>query len=135
MRIYENLESRIQNPESKGRVVIRPPLAPEALRDRIVAVHAFLLPSLSEVSPNVILDCIAAGTPFLLTRETGFYEALKDVGLFANPLDESDIRTKIRELCDPTRYRAYDERLARFSLRRSWDTIAVEWLRLVQEAL
>ena len=125
----------IHNLGPQGRVVIRPPLGPQALRDKIASAHAFLLPSLSEVSPNIILECLAVGTPFLLTRETGFYETLKDIGLFVNPLDEDDISDKIRILADPAGYEAYQKRLKGFSLHRSWEAVAEEWLNLIRSIL
>lgn len=131
----KNLESGIQNLGLNGRVFIRPPLAPTALRERITRAHAFVLPSLSDVSPNVILDCIAVGTPFLLTGETGFYEIFKDIGVFVDPLDEDDIAAKLRMLMDPRSYRASCERLAKFSGARPWETVVGEWLDLVRASV
>ncbi len=129
-----NLESRIQNLGRRGRVVIRPPLAPGELRQRIASAHAFVLPSLSDVSPNVILECLAMGTPFLLTRETGFYETLKDTGLFVDPRDGEDIAAKLRLLLDPNAYAAYRERIAKFSGEGAWSSVAAEWSALAEEA-
>ncbi len=125
------LESVIQNLGLNGRIAIRPPLAPDELRRRIARAHAFVLPSLSDVSPNVILDCIATGTPFLLTRETGFYETLKDVGLFVDPMDEDDSAAKLQMLLDPVAYASYRERLAKFSRVHSWEHICDEWLDII----
>ncbi len=127
----QNLESRILNLELSDRIVIRPPLPHDELRRRIASAHAFVLPSFSDVSPNVILDCIAAGTPFLLTRETGFYETLQDTGLFVDPLDERDIAAKIHTLIDPNTYAACRARLAKFGGARSWETVADDWLKLM----
>ncbi len=129
----QNLESRIQNREFRDRVVIRPPLPHTELCERIARVHAFVLPSLSDVSPNVILDCIAVGTPFLLTRETGFYETLKDIGLFVDPRDPENIAAKLRLLLDPHAYAAYRERIAKFSGVKAGAGVAAEWSALVEE--
>ena len=129
----QNLESRIQNREFRDRVVIRPPLPHTELCERIARVYAFILPSLSDVSPNVNLDCIAVGTPFLLTRETGFYETLKDIGLFVDPRDGKDIAAKLRLLIDPHEYGAYRERIAKFSDVAVGAGVAAEWSALVRE--
>lgn len=118
-----------------GRISIVPSLPPEALAKRIASVHAFVLPSLSDVSPNVILECIATGTPFLLTRESGFRELLKGVGLFANPLDEADITAKLKLLLDPNEYAAYRERLRGFRQTRSWDEAGEDWLAVIRACL
>lgn len=118
-----------------GRISIVPPLPHDLLVTRIASAHAFVLPSLSEASPNVILDCIAAGTPFLLTQETGFYEALKDVGLFVDPLDEEDLAAKLRTLTDPQSYAACRARLAKFREMRTWENVADDWLNAIRNAL
>lgn len=129
----QGLESRVQNLGAEGRVVVRPPLAPGELRQRIASAHAFVLPSLSDVSPNTILDCIATATPFLLTRETGFHEALKDVGVFVDPLDERDIAEKLRLLMDETSHATQRQRLAEFRAVRSWEDVTHDWLGMIRD--
>lgn len=130
-----HLEAIIKNQGLGDRVVIRPPLPHAELRERIARAHAFVLPSLSDVSPNVILECIASGTPFLLTKETGFYETLKEVGVFVDPLDEHDIEVKLRILLDPRSRAVYQERLAKFDGGRSWGAVANDWLELIRASV
>ena len=115
----------------RGNILVRPPLSHDELLVRIASVRAFLLPSLSDISPNVILDCIKVGTPFLLSKEVGVYETLKDVGLFADPLDENDIKYKLRILASQGEYAIYRKRLAAFNQNRSWDDVSNDWLDLI----
>lgn len=129
----ERLLSEISNQGLEDRVRVVPPMAHEELLKRIASAHAFVLPSLSDVSPNVILECMAAGTPFLMTRESGFHEALKDIGLFVRPLDEQDIAVALRQLCDPAVYGTLVKRLAGFRGARSWEAVASDWLKLIAE--
>src|SRR3989344_1679482 len=42
--------------------------------DQVARCYAVILVSLGDVSPNLILDAIRHNKPFILTRETGFYE-------------------------------------------------------------
>lgn len=125
------LENLIAEHGAGRRVMIRPPLAREKLVERIASARTVLLPSLSDISPNIILDCLETGTPFLLTKETGFYESLKDIGLFVDPLDDGDIKEKMGKLLNPAAYEEYRERLRQFAKTRTWDEIADEWLRLI----
>lgn len=131
----QEIEKIIRESGTGGRITITPPMPHSELMEKISSAYAFLLPSLSDVSPNVILDCLATATPFLLTRETGFYETLKDIGLFADPRDETGIASKIRELLDSGFYAAYRERLKQFCKVRSWDEVASDWLLLVRAVL
>jgi len=54
----------------------------QILQDKLRTCYAVILPSISEVSPNFILDALAFGKPFICTKETGFYEKLNDIGIF-----------------------------------------------------
>lgn len=129
------IERLISQAGARPRVSIKPSLAQGELLKRIASAHALLLPSLSDVSPNVILDCITTATPFLLTRESGFYETAKDVGVFVDPRDEEDIKDKLRLLLDPKFYAEYQLRLQNFGRVHSWTEVAREWLKLIRSAL
>lgn len=118
-----------------ARVIVSPPLSHAEMVVKISSAYALLLPSLSDVSPNVILECIRTATPFLLTKETSFYDALKDVGLFVDPLDDKDIREKLRRLFNPEDYAAFRSRLISFRRLNSWDDIAGRWSGLVTKML
>ena len=131
----QEIEKIIRESRAGDRIAIIPSMPHSELMKRIASARAFLLPSLSDVSPNVILDCLSLGTPFLLTRETGFHEVLKDVGLFVDPKDESDIAAKLRELLNPSFYAAYRERILRFNRSRSWDDVFQDWLKIIRVCL
>ena len=114
------------------RVRIAAPMPRYQLDECMRRAAVFALPSLSDVAPRVILDCVRLGTPFLMTRETGLWETLKDVGLFVNPLDEADIQQNLRRLMDPGVSKEYQKRLAAFTQVRAWEEIANEWIQLVR---
>lgn len=115
----------------KDKVTLLPPLPHHELLKKLASVHAFLLPSLSDVSPNVILDCLSQGTPFLMTKESGFYEALKNVGVFFNPLDEKDISNALRFIFDEKNCARYRARLADFRGGFDWREVGEYWINLI----
>jgi glycosyltransferase involved in cell wall biosynthesis len=82
------------------------------------------------MSPNFILDALRFGKPFILTRETGLYDIVKDAGLFVDPLRPEDITEKILILADDEKYSAYQKKAAAFHLKHSWADIAGEFLGL-----
>ena len=131
----ELIRETLRQANAGERIRIHSPLSHAGLIERMERAHAFLLPSLSDVAPNVILDCIPAGTPFLMTRETGLFETLKDIGVFVNPLDETDMRDKLRLFLDDRAIAAYRKRLAAFQRVHSWDDITLEWISVIRSSL
>ena len=102
--------------------------------EKIRNAYAVLLVSLSEISPNMIFDAIRLGVPFIVTKETGVAEKIKGVAVFADPLDEDDIKKKIVWMSDPKNRAIQATKLETFDFRHSWEEIAKEifaiWHRL-----
>jgi len=96
----------------------------------IQSAYAVIIASLGDVSPNTILEAISFGKPFILTRECGLYEKLKDIGVWANPEDVSDIAEKIEWLADERNYAEQCKKVAAFTFTHSWEQIADEILTL-----
>ncbi len=94
----------------------------------IESSYAVILASLGDISPNTVLDAIRFGKPFILTRETGLYEKLKDIGLFVDPADVSDIAEKIEWLSDERNYEAQCAKIKAFTFTHSYEQIADEIL-------
>lgn len=105
-------------------------ISQEELMERIRRCYAVILPSLSEVSPNFILDAIRADKPFILTKETGFQDKLGRAGIFIDPLNKEDIKNKILFLSDDNVYNEYKRKIANFKFNHSWKKIADEFLAI-----
>ncbi len=97
-----------------------------AFQEKIRSAYAVILASLGDISPNMILDALRTGTPFILTRETGLYERLKDVAVWVDPESERDIAEKVLWLADERNYAAQTAKVRAFSFTHSWDDIADE---------
>lgn len=102
------------------------------LLDKIKTSYAVILPSISDVSPNIILESIRFGKPFIMTNETGFRRKLDDLGLFVDPLSIKDITEKILSLSDEKVYIKYQGNIDKFSYRHSWEKIAREFLTIFE---
>jgi glycosyltransferase involved in cell wall biosynthesis len=92
----------------------------------IQSSYAVIIASLGDVSPNTILEAIQFGKPFILTRECGLYEKLKDIGVWVDPENIGDIAAKIEWLCDEKNYAEQCKKVAAFSFTHSWEEIAGE---------
>jgi glycosyltransferase involved in cell wall biosynthesis len=105
--------------------------------EKIRHSYAVALVSLGDISPNMIFDAIRGGTPFILTKENGIMDRVKDGGLFVDPLDEKDIAEKILWLADPANRAAQAEKVRKIAFTHSWEEIAGEimdiWKRIDQK--
>lgn len=100
------------------------------LMEKIQESYAVIIPSFSEVSPNMILEAIMLNKPFLCTGDTGVYDRLKDVGLFVDPLNVHDIAEKVQIISDEDTYKKYVGLLAQFQHKHSYEDIATEFLEV-----
>jgi glycosyltransferase involved in cell wall biosynthesis len=106
-------------------------VVPQAeLIERIRRGYAVILPSLTEISPNYILDALRCGKPFIQTKYSGFADTYAPYGLTCDPLSEDDIAEKIIELCDPVRYAALGEKISTLRLERTYVQVADDFLAL-----
>ena len=96
--------------------------------EKIRNCYAVALVSLGDISPNMILGAIRVEAPFILTKETGLYDRLKDVAIFVDPRDEKDIYEKIIWLLDEKNYLESKNKISRFNFEHSWGDMAREFI-------
>jgi glycosyltransferase involved in cell wall biosynthesis len=96
---------------------------------------AVILVSLSEMSPNIIFDAVSSGVPFILTKENGVADQLKDAAIFVDPLNKKEIAEKIVWLSDPKNRAAQAEKVRHLSFSHSWKEIADEIVAIWKKAI
>ena len=101
--------------------------------DQVARCYAVILVSLGDVSPNLILDAIRHNKPFILTRETGFYEKLKTIGIFVDPENVDDIADKILYLADEKNYEQCRQKIESFNFTHTWSQITQEFLTVYRD--
>ncbi len=100
------------------------------LMKKVRESYAMILPSLSDVSPNVILDGIREGKPFIMTKHTGIAERLNGAGLFVDPENEEEILRAIISMCREETYTQCQDVLSNIHYTHSYIDIAQEFLGL-----
>ena len=98
--------------------------------EKIRHSYAVILASLGDISPNMIFDAIRVGTPFILTRETGIAERVKDCAIFVDPQDKKDIAEKIAWISDPNNRAIQAAKIQKFTWVHTWEQIGDEIVRL-----
>lgn len=98
--------------------------------EKIKKSYAVILTSLGDISPNTILDAIRCSKPFIVTKEIGIYERIKEIAIFVDPENKEEIKEKILWLCDEENYSLQKKKVESFNFTHSWEEIAGEFLEV-----
>ena len=113
-------------------------VANEKIPEYMAAADVFVLPSLSEGFPNVVLEAMAAGLPIVATRIGGLHEIVKDGqnGFLVEPRNPRQIADRVRLLLEDDELR---ERMSRDNKDRAkgyrWESIVSRLEELYQSLL
>lgn len=99
-------------------------------QDKILNAYAVIVPSISEVSSNLILESISNGIPFIVTSDIGIKDRIKDIAIFINPFDPIDIKDKIFYLLDEENYKKQKRAILNWDFVHPWSEIANEFLNI-----
>jgi len=95
----------------------------------MAAADVFVLPSLSEGFPNVLLEAMAAGLPVVATNVGGIPELVEEGenGFLVQPEDAAGLERRLRDmLADSTLARSIGEANSRKSLGYKWEDVAAQ---------
>ncbi|MBI2989768.1 MAG: glycosyltransferase family 4 protein [Candidatus Magasanikbacteria bacterium] len=106
-----------------------PALSRDGLTKRIARSYAMVFPSLTDISPNTMLDCIAAKTPFITSEEIGYDWVLKSAIHF-NPRKTEDIKQSLKTIMSPEGYEKAKQALNSLRYTYSFKEAAKDTLRL-----
>lgn len=120
-KVFENIRKNIKEIELFDKN-----LSHDDFLEKIKHSHAVILISLGDISPNMILDALRLDKPFVCTQECGLYDRLKDVGIWVDPLNKTDIEEKISWLCKDDNYKIQKSKIEKFNFNHSWKEIAEE---------
>ena len=96
--------------------------------DKFKKSYVVILPSVSDVSPNVILEGASYGKPFVVTKETSIAEILPRGGIFIDPLDSSDLEKAILTMLEPEAYNKYRQEIEQEYKPRSWKEVSIDFI-------
>lgn len=93
---------------------------------KIQAAYAVIHPSLSDMNPNLLLEGLQFGKPFISTKETGIREVTEGMGLFVDPKSTNEITDAIMELAKEEVYDRCVSRIMSRTEERTYTDIARE---------
>ena len=106
----------------------------EKLREKIKNCYALVVPSISDISPNVVLQAIRHNKPFVLTQENGINHRVGEAGVYIDPLNPEDVREKLEWLSEKNNYNEQVQKVADFNFQHNYSQIAQEFLNLYENS-
>ena len=100
------------------------------LMEKMNNSYAVVLPSLSDVCPNFILEAASFNKPFIMTKETGLREIYPKGGLFVDSRSSAELEVAIESLLQPQEYARFVAELKSLNPEHSWKEIAQELITL-----
>ena len=101
--------------------------------DKIRSCYAVIVPSISDITPNYILDALRCGKPFILTKYSEYARLYGDRGLLIDPLSVDDMAEKIAALCHERTYEELVGRIADRPITRTYADLADDFIALGKE--
>lgn len=95
---------------------------------RVENSYAVVLASVSDISPNAIIDAVVYGKPFICTEDTGITERISGLGIFIDTQNKEALTKAIISLLNPKIYEEYKSKIAHFSYVRNWEQVADDFL-------
>lgn len=122
-----NLDKLIQKASLANKIKLMGNIDQDKLLAKILTCKFVIIPSLSDISPNLALECLSMAKPVILTKYTGLDPQIASYFVSVDPESEDDIRTKIEYLLQDKNLENYHQKLAKINLpAKLWADIAKE---------
>lgn len=118
IRVFARVQARHPEISLDERV-----LPPHLHRERVASCRAVIVSSLSEVSPNTVIDALHFGKPFIAPWDCGIREHVAQAGLFVDTRDEVALESALEKLADKKMYEQAAVRARGFSFERGWQDV------------
>lgn len=129
----QNLQSQISESGLEGRVIIQASLPRREVFARLKKSYLLIVPSYTELSPNIVLEALSVGAPVLITSENGLPDSIKNNLVSFDPFSERDLARKLRLLFEPGAYGEYKRKISALNFNRGWDEVFREYLEVFQK--
>jgi glycosyltransferase involved in cell wall biosynthesis len=129
--IQDKMENLINELDMTDRVFIESKLSRDDLAKRMSGAYLAIWPSLTDISPNSMLEALSINVPIISSTEIGF-DWLKDKIKTFDPREVSEITTTIDSLLDKDAYLAYQEKINKISYEYTYAQAAKDTINILK---
>ncbi len=126
----ESIINLVKSQKLENKVMIQEALNKSFLNEEIKKAYFCILPSLSDINPNFVLQGLLCDCPVVLTKETGLKEQFPEL-LYADPLDEDSFVRAGLNLLDRNFYADYQKKISAIQYKYSWSDLAGDFLNIL----
>ena len=126
--LQEKIEEIISNLAVKN-IRLEGKLSRPELRQRLASSYLAIFPSLTDISPNTILECLDSKIPFISSQEIGF-DWLVDKIITFDPKNIREIREKIEYLLDKANYDNYQKTITSLEYDYNYQKAALDTIKI-----
>jgi len=109
-----------------------PNVAHEELPRVFSDARVLVIPSVSEVSPNIVFKAFAYGVPVILTNDCGLHHVLDGVVTWIDSRNVASVETALRNHFDEESYLHLVERVRDFNMERTYTDVAKEFVSCLE---
>lgn len=126
----ESLEAKARALNLDKLVIFRGSVPQDEVVAETEACYAAIAPALTEFNPNYILQCLAIGKPFLISRENGLPFSVPEKFLF-DPRNQTEFEAKLRLLLSAEGYDEAKALVSGIDFKWGWRDVLNENLRII----
>lgn len=112
-------------------IILSEKLARIDLVKKMAQSHLVVFPSLTDISPNTMLDCIQAKIPFVSSTAIGFDCLKKDIKMF-DPQKPAELIAAWQYLSDKNNYINYQQKIASLNYHYTYQQAAEDTIKIFQ---
>jgi glycosyltransferase involved in cell wall biosynthesis len=100
---------------------------------RISMSRAYICASVSDISPNQVLEAVSLKIPIIISKHTGITNILKEnkVARVVDPFNISDMENAVLEMCNDEIYNEYKKNLEKFTWPQTWTTLFKQYESII----
>jgi len=96
----------------------------EEVERELARARCLVLPSISEVSPNLVFEAIAHGVPVITTEDTGIRDVLEGTIIFCDTSNEDALTQAMLGYAEEAAYAIACEKVAHYAYERTYRDVA-----------
>jgi len=134
LKNVETLESAVDSLKEEFKEMTLktyPNVAHEELPQVLSDARVLVIPSVSEVSPNIVFKAFAYGVPVILTNDCGLHHVLDGVVTWIDSRSVSSIETALRNHFDEEVYLHLVEKVRDFNIQRTYTDVAMSFINVL----
>jgi glycosyltransferase involved in cell wall biosynthesis len=95
--------------------------------------RAYICASVSDISPNQVLEAVSLKIPIIISKHTGITNILKEnkVARVVDPFNISDMENAVLEMCNDEIYNEYKKNLEKFTWPQTWTTLFKQYESII----